>query len=393
MKRFIASTQALLLIGIINISYILIYNHFHGGFYAESPDGTLYFSIAQNFLNTGHFIQTARPYEIEMIVPFGLPLFFSIIFGITHSIYGILIVQYILYGICGIYVFKIGYKLSNNGIIGLIGWIVFLSNNRILAECNPQYLLTEPWTIPLITVFIYYYLIEEHHITSWVLSYCIWIIRPLYWPFFVLATIKCLTHLNIKKIGKYACIGTGMLGLLLINVASNYRETKELICFENYAGIALYQANNPSTKTTGYHSGLAKEFVNPSDEFWNIYHSHLSESKKNQFYVQMAKEWIVNHKIDFFQNTCAKFTYMYLRKPIIPLFELVYLLINIFITKNRSPIVLGVGFFLIAIQTSMGLAMSRYTIFTIPFFILSVVGVLTFISDFVHKRRRLPNDG
>lgn len=34
-------------------------------FYVEMPDGTLYLSIAQNFIQNGHFIQTARPYEMR----------------------------------------------------------------------------------------------------------------------------------------------------------------------------------------------------------------------------------------------------------------------------------------------------------------------------------------
>lgn len=387
MKRFVETSHSLLLIGIISIAYILIYNCFHGGFYAESPDGTLYLSVAQNFISTGHFIQTARPYEIEMIVPFGLPLIFSLIYGITRNIYGILFVQYLLYGICGGYIFKIGYCLSKNVIIGLIGWIVFLTNKLILAEGNPHYLLTEAWTIPLITLFIYYYLIEKRPVVCLLLGYFIWIIRPLYWPLFLLSIVKCITRANSHNIGKYIGIFGFMAGLLFINVASNYRETKEFICFENYTGIALYQANNPSTKTTGYYSEKAKEFVAPSDTFWDIYHSQISESEKNRLYIQMATEWIMSHKVEFLENTFKKFNTMYLRKPLIFIVEFLYLIIAGFATNNRSIILLWIAFFLIALQTSIGLAMSRYTIFTIPFFVLSAMGILTTLYEFLQKKK------
>ncbi len=387
MKRFSETSYFLFLIGIISIAYILIYNHFHGGVYVESPDGTLYLSVAQNFINTGHFIQTARPYEIQMIVPFGLPLIFSIIYGITRNVYGILVVQYILYGICGIYIFKIGYGLSQNAIIGLIGWSIFLMNNLLLTAGNPHYILTEAWTVPLITIFIYYYLIKERHTVCLLIGYLIWIIRPLYWPLFLLATVTFLTHSDWHKIGKYLGIFVCMAGLLLINVASNYRETNEFICFENYTGIALYQANNTSTKTTGYHSGRAKEFVAPSDSFWDIYHSHMSGSEKNRLYIHMAKEWIMNHKVDFLKNTFGKFNNMYLRNPLIFIVEFLYLIIARFATNNRSIILLWIAFFLIALQTSIGLAMSRYTIFTIPFFILSVMGLLTTFYEFLQKKK------
>jgi hypothetical protein len=102
----------------------------------------------------------------------------------------------------------------------------------------------------------------------------------------------------------------------------------------------------------------------------------------------MAKEWIMNHKMEFARNTLGKFNNMYLRKPLILLVELVYLLIAGLVTKNRSTIILGISFLLISLQTSIGLAMSRYTIFTIPFFILSVMGILTVIYEFTHKNSR-----
>lgn len=386
MKRFVETSHSLLLIGFISIAYILIYNYFHGGFYAESPDGTLYLSVAQNFIDTGHFIQTARPYEIEMIVPFGLPLIFSLIYGITRNVYGILLVQYLLYGICGGYIFKIGYSLSKNVIIGLIGWIVFLTNKLILTEGNPHYLLTEAWTIPLITLFIYYCLIEERPAVMLLAGYFIWIIRPLYWPLFLLSIVKCITHADLHNIGKYIGIFVCMAGLLLINVASNYRETKEFICFENYTGIALYQANNPSTKTTGYYSERAKEFVAPSDTFWDIYHSRMPESEKNRLYLHMAKEWIMSHKVEFLENTFKKFNTMYLRKPLIFLVELLYFIIAGLATNARSIRILWIVFLLISLQTSIGLAMGRYTIFTIPFYILSVMGILTILYEFINKK-------
>lgn len=86
---------AVILIGLV---IVLVYNFRHSGtLYSLSPDGTLYLSVADNFWKTGHFIQSARPYESGMIVPFGLPLILTFLRIIFRDIWGIVTVQYLIF--------------------------------------------------------------------------------------------------------------------------------------------------------------------------------------------------------------------------------------------------------------------------------------------------------
>ncbi len=61
------------------------------------PDARLYYSIAENFCNTGHFIQTARDIP-NYAVPFGVPLILTLlrIISLNRSI--IIALQYAMLG-------------------------------------------------------------------------------------------------------------------------------------------------------------------------------------------------------------------------------------------------------------------------------------------------------
>jgi len=50
----------------------------YGSLYIETPDGNLYLSIANNFIENGHFVQTSRPYELNFVVPPGLPAILTV---------------------------------------------------------------------------------------------------------------------------------------------------------------------------------------------------------------------------------------------------------------------------------------------------------------------------
>ena len=60
------------------------------------PDSRLYLSIADNFLSTGHFIQTAR--KAGYVVPFGTPLILTILRFLRFDFKMILTFQYVLLG-------------------------------------------------------------------------------------------------------------------------------------------------------------------------------------------------------------------------------------------------------------------------------------------------------
>lgn len=57
---------SLLLVFTFSIIYLMLYIYkMKNTLYISSSDGKLYLSIADNFLKNGHFIQTARPNDIN----------------------------------------------------------------------------------------------------------------------------------------------------------------------------------------------------------------------------------------------------------------------------------------------------------------------------------------
>ena len=68
-----------------------------GTFVKLGPDAKLYYSIAENFCTTGHFIQTARD-SAFFVVPFGVPLVLTILRLIGFRLPMIIAVQYLMLG-------------------------------------------------------------------------------------------------------------------------------------------------------------------------------------------------------------------------------------------------------------------------------------------------------
>ena len=67
----------------------------------QTPDATVYLSIADNFVKSGHFIQTNRAVE-GMVVPPGTPVILTIFRILRFSNRMIMYVQILMFGICNI---------------------------------------------------------------------------------------------------------------------------------------------------------------------------------------------------------------------------------------------------------------------------------------------------
>lgn len=99
------------------LSFILIYNLRNLGFlYVPTPDGNLYLSVADNFWKTGHFIQSARPYEKGMIVPFGFPAILVVLKLAFRDSGGIVFMQYLIFVSTGILINRVIMKLFKENI-------------------------------------------------------------------------------------------------------------------------------------------------------------------------------------------------------------------------------------------------------------------------------------
>lgn len=118
----------------------------------------LYVSIAENFINTGHFIQTDRSHEVGFVVPFGLPVIYTCLYGLFHNIYGIIFIQYVIFGLTLCFFRKATLLILKNGYLSFIAIVLYYCNDFLIVEVNPGKLLTEIWYMFLIVLWIYFFL-------------------------------------------------------------------------------------------------------------------------------------------------------------------------------------------------------------------------------------------
>lgn len=268
-------TRSELLIFLLSIIAMLVYNYVKfQSFYCESPDGNLYLSIARNFIQNGHFIQNARAYEINMVVPPGVPLIFTVILGLTYSYINIIFFQYILYGLSAVLLAKVAGIFSETAF-----WLVpslFVSACIYVGSPNPSALLTETYTIFFMCLSLYLLIAPCMSVRRKVLllvpiQVFAFLIRPVQGGLLAisLAAMVILTlrkRLPVKYLAGYLAVFAAILAL---NTCVNYRETGYPIMLEDYGASAAYLANNPNTRTDGYHSGRIHEFAD--DYFYEIF--------------------------------------------------------------------------------------------------------------------------
>ena len=105
----------LLLLTIPAILMLLMEKRVMGEIGHQTPDATVYLSIADNFVNTGHFIQTDRGVE-GMVVPPGTPLMLTIfrLFHFSNRI--IMYVHILMFGTCNILLCETEKRINGIGI-------------------------------------------------------------------------------------------------------------------------------------------------------------------------------------------------------------------------------------------------------------------------------------
>ena len=90
------------------------YRHM-GSFGHQTPDARVYISIADNFVSTGHFIQTERNVS-GLVVPPGLPAILTVFRLLHFSDWMIISVQILMFGACNIILYETECKINGHGI-------------------------------------------------------------------------------------------------------------------------------------------------------------------------------------------------------------------------------------------------------------------------------------
>jgi 4-amino-4-deoxy-L-arabinose transferase-like glycosyltransferase len=240
----------------------------NGSFTNITPDGQLYYNLAQNLVSGQGLINTIRIEEI--IVP---PLFAIILAPFAwlfDSELPFFIFQYILYGLNAVGTAYIVYYLFKNR---LAAWVTGLAYavQPVLYSNGPQFLLTETIFISfiLVTIWLLVRWIEEKGnmriggLLITVVGFSI-LFRPhLLFLLGIIFLLILFFYWKFKQTLWTLLLLLIPVGLLAINGAYNQSVQGEFVTLENYSGQNLYIANNPETDVRFYATPMLEEFVEP----------------------------------------------------------------------------------------------------------------------------------
>ena len=264
----------------------------------QPPDARLYLSIADNFLSTGHFIQTDRPVA-GLVVPPGLPMIL-VLFRLLHfSVWIIMAVQTVMFGICNILLYETARKICSRGI-----WApVIYTMAYLRCWIKLGVVLVEHYYLFLIclAVWVVYkdYGERKKIILLNLIGLAMLLTRPLLSPVYL--TILGYTLWWCGKNRRQTMLFALLLlpiSVFVLNILVNYRETGEFIFLENYSGSDMYTASRLD----------APVYVEDAADFMDETYikidtdETLTMQQKNKIFRQLALENIKNHPDHFLLN-------------------------------------------------------------------------------------------
>lgn len=362
-----------------------------------TPDGQLYYNLAQNLIAGNGLINNVRVEEI--IVP---PLFALILAPFTwlfETELPFFIFQYFLYGVNAVATALLVHYLFKNR---LAAWIVGMaySVQPVLYNNGPQFLLTETIFISfiLLTIWLLVRWIEEKGsfriggILLTVVGFSL-LFRPhllfllgiiffmiLFFSWKYKQTIWTLLFLLIP------------IGLLAMNGAYNQSLHGEFVALENYSGQNLYIANNPETDVRFYATPLLEEFVEPY--FFTLKDETLSV--RSEKLKERAVAYILSEPVVTVERMIKKMLLFF--KPL-GLIDGVTILVSIiglvfaFIFDRKKWVTHAVIFlFILGFTglTTLGLLVGgqRYRAPLIPVYLLYVGYLVSFIHTNLYQVRK-----
>lgn len=273
-----------------------------------TPDGKLYYNLAENLVNGKGLINTVR--EEDIIVPplFALILAPFVLFFDSGTPF--IVFQYILFAVNGVYISFLAGKIFRSQLAAFLTGIMYAIHPVLLLN-GPQYLLTE-------TIFISFLLVVLHLGTNWITA------ENKLKPFFLLLFVLTLSllfrpHLLfmfpivllfalffiVKRKQKLISLSAFLIPivLLLLNGWHNQQLHGEFVTLENYSGMNLYIANNPESDIGFYNSSMLPDYVGP------IFHElkDVPLSEKSAILKEVAFDYIFSHPVETAKRVITKF--------------------------------------------------------------------------------------
>ena len=367
----------------------LIYYAMKGVFIYLGPDAELYYSIAENFRTTGHFIQTARDYAL-FVVPFGVPLILTVLRLIGFTLPMIIAIQYLMFGTACMLLYKTERILFGRG-----GFApVFYSLALLRAQIDLYDIYLEHYFLLLIILLLYLSVRRDMpvkkrltymNLAGMYMVAC----RPVLLPVYIAVLIYSLVLLVRRQLpaGRFAIFLLIPVLLFGANTLVNYRETGYPIVMDSYSGQDFYAANNPDTSTEYYSSEIYETF---GEEYTSVQNDpDLDRVQKNEILKDMGMQWIRENPGEFLSNTAKKFVTDFIWLWHFALAACFLGALHWIAASTRwrwwTVTTLAVNLVL-AIVTAMGLVMTRYTIVVWPLAALHLSAIAYAALDWLIKR-------
>lgn len=360
-----------------------------GTFVKLGPDAKLYYSIAENFCTTGHFIQTARD-SAFFVVPFGVPLVLTILRLIGFRLPMIIAVQYLMLGTACMLLYKTERILFGKGGFAPLFYGVALLRAKIFI----YNIYLEHYFLLLLIVLLYLSVrtdmpvgkrLTYMNLAGVYLVAC----RPALMPVYIAVLLYSLVRLLRRQLSAGRFVVFLLIPVLLFgaNTLVNYRETGYPIVMDSYSGQDFYAANNPDTSTEYYSSEIYETF---GEEYTSVQNDpDLDRVQKNEILKDMGMQWIRENPGEFLSNTAKKFVTDFIWLWHFALAACFLGALHWIAASTRwrwwTVTTLAVNLVL-AIVTAMGLVMTRYTIVVWPLAALHLSAIAYAALDWLIKR-------
>jgi hypothetical protein len=263
-----------------------------------SPDARLYLSIADNFLSTGHFIQTDR--AVEIVVPFAYPLYLTLLRAVKMPVFGFFILNLLSVSVSSVFLYDTERELFGRGGFSCLVYTAILTRSA-LAPFNLYveylFLFMLCWLIRV--TFRKDLPLRRRIVLMNVSGFLAFASRPVLMPVYaaVLAysLYACVKHrAELRRLRSLAA-GMVLIPLVIfgINTAVNYRETGEIIPIANYGSESVCFALNPKSGVFTCENSYTLEDTTPEVRAVHD-NNELTVTEKGRAYKALLKEYLLH---------------------------------------------------------------------------------------------------
>lgn len=362
-----------------------------------SPDARLYLSIADNFLSTGHFIQTDR--AVEIVVPFAYPLYLTLLRAVKMPVFGFFILNLLSVSVSSVFLYDTERELFGRGGFSCLVYTAILTRSA-LAPFNLYveylFLFMLCWLIRV--TFRKDLPLRRRIVLMNVSGFLAFASRPVLMPVYaaVLAysLYACVKHrAELRRLCSLAA-GIVLIPLVIfgINTAVNYRETGEIIPIANYGSESVCFALNPKSGVFTCENSYTLEDTTP--EVRAVHDSNeLTVTEKGRAYKALLKEYLLHdtgHVISVAVRRGLRLFFRFTRcLTALALWGAVWMLVRTPKGERRLLMLLGLlSAVLIAVLTSMGIYELRYVLPIWPLAAVHTAALPNYILDDLRRRRR-----